>query len=107
MAGDETAVAKPVEPVADGVEKDKPAEIVAPEAEAEAKAIATTEAEAKAKNVEAAAVAKAKASAKVAADAKEKAEAMGLTQEAGEPEWAPLKATGEKKASNNLADYGE
>ena len=43
--------------------------------------------------------------AKAAADAKEEAEAMTLTQEAGEPQWASLKAMGEKKVSNNLADY--
>lgn len=30
-----------------------------------------------------------------------------MMQEAGEPEWAPLEAVGEKKVSNNLADYGE
>ena len=59
------------------------------------------------KNVEAASVAMAKASAKAAADAKEEAEALTLTQEASEPQWVPLKAIGEKKMSNNLADYGE
>ncbi len=30
---------------------------------------------------------------------------MTLTQEAGEPQWAPLKPMGEKKVSNNSADY--
>lgn len=68
------------------------------EAEAEGKATGKTDAEAEAE---------AKASAKAAADAKETPEAMRLMQEAGEPEWAPLKAMGERKVSNHLADYGE
>ena len=61
------------EPVADGLARAKPAEIVTPEAEAEANANAKAEAEAKAK-----------ATAKAAADAKEKAEGMGLIQEVDE-----------------------
>ena len=40
-------------------------------------------------------------------DAIEKAEDMRFIQEVGEPQLAPLKAMGEKKASNDLADYGE
>lgn len=32
---------------------------------------------------------------------------MRLMQEAGEPEWAPLKAMVEKKVWDHLADYGE
>lgn len=41
------------------------------------------------------------------ADAKEKAEALKLMEEVGEPQRAPLKVMGEKNVSNNLADYGE
>lgn len=91
-------MAEPVEPkpVADGLARSKPSEIVTPEAEAEANSNAKAEAEAEAK-----------ASAKEAVDAKEKAEGMRLIQEVDEPQRAPLKVMGEKKALNDLADYGE
>lgn len=91
MVGDRAAVTYLVEPkpVVDSLAKEKPAEILAPEAEAEAETIAQLEAEAKAK-----------ASAGAVADAKTKAEA-------DEPQCAPLKAVGEKKTLNNLAGYGD
>lgn len=58
--------------VADGLAREKPAEIVTPEAEAEANAKAKAEA-------------KAKATAKAAADAKEQADGMMLIEEVSEP----------------------
>lgn len=69
-------MATPVEaePAADGFAREKPAEIVTPEAEAEANANAKAEAEAKAK-----------ATVKAAADANEKAEGVRLIQEVDEP----------------------
>lgn len=67
-----------------------------PEAEAEANANAKAEVKAEAKAI-----------AKTAANTKEKAEGMRLIREVGEPQWAPLKAMGEKKLSKNLPDYGE